>query len=216
MAGPIRYNARPMGRPWEYPRWRRVLMQAVMWVILAGTLGLAQLVVVERRQAPVALDPPMRVGPIRVQVPAGWSATEDSDPERGVVEVADKDQTRQLTVAVNRGRPGQELQRLLEQPGTGTQPINFAGLGQQGVLMERQFALRAPDGAVSHEDVMVAFTQLPSGYVIEVQLEQHGARVGVGDPAIVEAVANSITWAGPAAAPRKRVPPPPDARPDVF
>ncbi|HET6247466.1 MAG TPA: hypothetical protein VFE47_07215 [Tepidisphaeraceae bacterium] len=31
-----------MSRPWEYPRWRRVLLQLALWAILGATLGLAQ------------------------------------------------------------------------------------------------------------------------------------------------------------------------------
>ena len=32
-----------MARSWQYPRWRRYVMQAVMWLLLGATLALARL-----------------------------------------------------------------------------------------------------------------------------------------------------------------------------
>jgi len=72
--GNFGYNAAQMARPWEYPRWRRVLMQVAMWVIFGGTLGLAQLVVRQRQLTPIVLEPRTRLGPLWVRFATGMDA----------------------------------------------------------------------------------------------------------------------------------------------
>jgi hypothetical protein len=206
LAGVIRYNPAPMGRPWEYPRWRRVLMQAVMWVILAGTVGLAQLVVVERRRSPIALEARMRVGPLWVRTPADWSVTSESDPGGGVLQLIDDgNPIRDLTIAVEPSPPGQEQGRELNQPGAGTQPIQFKGLNQSGVLVALRRKVRTREGPWAQEEILLAFTQLPSGYLLELRLRQQGTRIGTAEAELVKAVANAITWAG-TPPPRQRLP----------
>jgi hypothetical protein len=62
-----------MARNWQYPRWRRLLMQSAMWVILGGTVGLAALL--DRHQhelSQVPLAPPLQCGSIHLQLPANW------------------------------------------------------------------------------------------------------------------------------------------------
>jgi hypothetical protein len=62
-----------MARSWQYPRWRRLLMQSAMWVILGGTVGLAALL--DRHQhelSQVALAAPLQCSSIRLQLPANW------------------------------------------------------------------------------------------------------------------------------------------------
>jgi len=62
-----------MARNWQYPRWRRLLMQSSMWLILGGTVGLAALL--DRHQHAelrVTLDHPIQVGSIRLLLPAHW------------------------------------------------------------------------------------------------------------------------------------------------
>ncbi|HEY2585439.1 MAG TPA: hypothetical protein VGI81_06740 [Tepidisphaeraceae bacterium] len=186
-----------MGRPWEYPRWRRTLMQAVMWVILAGTVGLAQLVVVERRRAPIALEAPVQVGPLWVRTPVDWSFATGSNPEAGDLSlVDDNNPSRQLAIGVERNPVGQDLGSQLNHPGAGTQPIDFKGLKQTGVLMAWHRKIRPQGGNWEQVDILLAFTQLPSGYLVEIRLTQMGARLGTADAELVKAVANAITWAG--------------------
>ena len=60
-----------MARPWQYTRGRFILMQAVMWLILAATVGLAALVV-RKRSHPVELTQPVTLGRISLLLPKGW------------------------------------------------------------------------------------------------------------------------------------------------
>jgi hypothetical protein len=70
-----------MARSWQYSRYRRAIMQGVMWIVLGATVGLASL---QARQhpAPAPLSLPMRgydLGPWRVTVPSDWEASESGD-----------------------------------------------------------------------------------------------------------------------------------------
>src|SRR5687768_11936341 len=72
-----------MARSWQYPRWRRYVMQATMWLILGATLGLAAFVNHERRRSlRVELGAPATYGPITVRLPRAWDviAPRESDP----------------------------------------------------------------------------------------------------------------------------------------
>jgi hypothetical protein len=67
-----RYDHR-MAKSWQYPRWRRYVMQVVMWVILAGTMGLAAAVTHYRSAAlRVELGDPRARGGVTVQLPRDW------------------------------------------------------------------------------------------------------------------------------------------------
>src|SRR5688572_29586169 len=63
-----------MPKSWQYPRWRRVAMQAVMWVILGATVALAALVSHEvRRSRLVQLaDERTLDDNLAVRLPKGW------------------------------------------------------------------------------------------------------------------------------------------------
>jgi hypothetical protein len=84
-AGPgDRYDGPPMARSWHYPRWRRIVMQVVLWAVFGATLGLAALVARHKRQAgtlelqaarTVAL--PVGGPTVGVRLPKGWMVLHD-------------------------------------------------------------------------------------------------------------------------------------------
>jgi len=199
-----------MARPWEYPRWRRVLMQVVMWVILGGTLGLAQLVVRQRQQAPIFLQLPVQVGPLWVSLPLGWTAILADAPATGELQAVDADQTQELIIRVQRIAAGQEPGSDANQPGAGTQPIYFKGLNRKGVMAGIAEKVQTPDGIVGTEDILVAFTDLPSGYAVEIQFRHGSGKMGAADRRLIQAVADAMTWAGVPSRPAvRRLPSPP-------
>ncbi len=72
-----------MARSWQYPRWRRVVAQAVLWAVFAATVGMAGLVVRQRRLAgsveltnPYQVDLPAGVR-VTARLPKGWLVTHD-------------------------------------------------------------------------------------------------------------------------------------------
>jgi hypothetical protein len=79
-----------MARNWQYPRWRRLLMQLAMWVILGGTVGLAALLDRHAEEgSQVALAPgALQCGEIKLLLPTRWQI-EISNEEPGVMTATD-------------------------------------------------------------------------------------------------------------------------------
>lgn len=178
-----------------------------MWVIFGASLGLAHLVVRQRQRMPIPLASRIRVGPVWVRLPQGWEPASAADPEAGVVQVLDPDRPAELTIAVQRMPDGQKGGQDADQPGAGTQPIYFKGLGRPGVIAALSELHRTPDGSVFPEEKLLAMTDLPSGYELEILLIQAG-KMGAGEQSIVRSVANEITWAGPLPQTKRRLPQP--------
>lgn len=72
-----------MPRTWHYSRGRRLLMQGVMWVILAATLGLTTLIKPAADAA--SLGPPIQMRSITVRLPVKWSVRVDPQGPNGVL-----------------------------------------------------------------------------------------------------------------------------------
>lgn len=172
-------------------------MQGVMWVIFGASLGLAQLVVHQRQLMSIPLDPRIRLGPVWVRLPAGWTITSAPDPESGVVQVLDPDRIEELTIAVQRLPDGQRGGQDADQPGAGTEPIYFNGLKRQGVMAELQQKIHTPDGVAIPKEMLLAVTDLPGGYELEILLAEGGGKMGAGEQKLMQTIANEITWAGP-------------------
>src|SRR3954470_17574659 len=85
-AGRSVYNPGPMSRPWQYTRSRYFLMQAVMWLVLGATVGLAALVSRHRQGRADELsdkyEVPSPSGRVNVFLPKGW-VTDGRRPRAG-------------------------------------------------------------------------------------------------------------------------------------
>src|SRR5437879_3323995 len=69
-----------MARSWQYPRWRRILMQATMWLILAATVGLAALVTRQRTHtARTEMSQVRTVGDFTITLPTRWKVVDGGD-----------------------------------------------------------------------------------------------------------------------------------------
>jgi hypothetical protein len=185
-----------MSRPWEYPRWRRVLMQAVMWVIFAAALGLANLITYHRAHTPVELAEPINLHNFRVSLPDGWDPTSDWDPDRGELDVIDPERTRGLNVSISKlsassdDSEGDNEQQVRSRS---IEPVQFSGLHQKGIMaIVPRYERESGDRVVAH-DVLVALTVLPKGEMVKIELRKGGERIGPSDRMLVQAVANAIT-----------------------
>ena len=62
-----------MARSWQYSRSRRTLMQVIMWLVLAATVGGASLLARQRMQARmIQPEKAVRLLAVEVRLPAGW------------------------------------------------------------------------------------------------------------------------------------------------
>jgi hypothetical protein len=64
-----------MAKAWYFPRWRHLLMQALMWVILGASVALAAMLNYHLRRAQlVELSDPIVDGTLTFRFPAGWKS----------------------------------------------------------------------------------------------------------------------------------------------
>jgi hypothetical protein len=186
-----------MGRPWEYPRWKRVLMQAAMWLIFGGTVGLAQLVAHHRRASPQAdLGPPRPWGRLTVRLPDGWEIEERESDQILTIEGRDpEDPRRGLTM---NQRLGTEAAGGSDDETDGTpisrssEKIQFTGLGKQGTLTALHEYGRTRQGQPIEQEYLRAFVQTPDGLGVSVGIGEFGTRVGSADRLLLKEIVEGI------------------------
>ncbi|HSZ55221.1 MAG TPA: hypothetical protein VK797_06140 [Tepidisphaeraceae bacterium] len=181
-----------MGRPWEYPNWRRVAMQLVMWLILCATLGLAEIVT---RTRGIEGAQQVRVGPVIVRLPYGWKL-DSADAVHGL-RAHDPDGERQLFVIVvplkrtEIAATGSDYQ--------GPSSIEFKGLHRTG-FMELE---HRTTGDQDIETRLAATAVVPSVRVkLRVGFNLAGEEPTGPEVSLLERIASGITLA-------------PDARPQI-
>jgi hypothetical protein len=73
-------------------RFRRFMMQAIMWLILGATIGAAALVDhIKQQNLYVLLDQPTSFGDFSVRLPAGWKQVDDSGSALVATALVDQD-----------------------------------------------------------------------------------------------------------------------------
>ena len=89
-----------MPRSWQYPRWRRILLQAVLWLVLAAAAGLAALVSRQRLQSEVInLSHPVPLTGLTAMLPANWIIVPDAD-NLGVIATEPQNSDQQRTLII--------------------------------------------------------------------------------------------------------------------
>lgn len=184
-----------MGRPWEYPRWKRVLMQVSMWLLFGGTLGLAQFVSHERRVSPQAdLGPPQSWGRLTVRLPDGWQIGERESDQLLLIQGIDpQDPTRRLFMEQRLGQqPADNSEDDTDQTPLlrSSEKIQFTGLGRTGELTEevRQIAQEPEVKWV----FLRASVQMPDGLSVSVEIGQAGTRIGSADRLLLKEMVEAI------------------------
>lgn len=129
-----------MPRSVEPTKFRRVAMQGIMWVILAGTVAAAALVNYEVRKTHGGeLGPPVSLGDVSIQLPKGWRVDNEGDTFIDVHEGRD-DSGRDLSVKL--GPPGSLMDSLRSlTSGDDSSPMRIAQIpvGEQtGSLVVRK------------------------------------------------------------------------------
>lgn len=193
-----------MGRSWHYPPWRRVVMQVTMWLIFASTLGVAALVVHEKKSVkPVSLAPATTINGVTVRMPAGWDVSPGvAESPRSPILAAREDGRRGgRMIAVYRQdvpdliAPEEFLARYVmdaadefavrlsdDLPGDpGPWPIKMGSF--PGLMIRKVSEMKIS---------FIACAVLPSREAITVRLDSHGDAPGKDERAMVEGVAASV------------------------
>lgn len=205
-----------MPRSWQYPRWRRILLQATLCLILAAAIGVAALVSRQRIQSQyVDLSRRITIDSLAISLPANWIVFSDVD-NMGVAarEPEDSDQQRSLAIRVQPVSPGLTAAEFLIRSGISQEaidpgdlsdptlppqrrafePIEIAGV--QGILMK---VLRSdpssPDSQEMAREELIAVAILPTHQGIVIRLS--GAPDGDADnTALIRRFSRQIQSAG--------------------
>ena len=177
-----------------------------MWLIVGGTVGLAQFVTRAKQHATIELEPPIEVGQLLVRMPKGWLLHEVADSQIS----AQDPETEQVIAVAQEQSPPDARTNEPDEPRPGSQsaePIRFGGLREQGWMQVVQLR-RIQDGMVIQDNFLMAEAITPDGLTVAVQLRQSGPRVGAADRQLLQAVVNGITRAPGAARtpPRQKQP----------
>ena len=177
-----------MPRPPMTPA-RRVAMQAVMWVALAASVGVAALI-----DGGESLGQIARFGPISLRLPEGWEVAvpdEATPPRRGevVIDARDPEGERLLHLYSDRfDTPGAAAQSLSL---TGSVPVSDF---QSNGLTWKLERVPAPSDGQRFRG-WVAITATPGGRVIGVLLGTAGLP-DAADRKLLELVARSVRVGG--------------------
>ncbi len=174
-----------MARAWQYPRWRRIVMQATLWLILGCATGLAALVTHHRIGANhVDLAKAFSFGQLKIRLPAEWAVAQGDDDSLHFIGPEDPDFGDRLELAVlgeqlnQRISPAELLSRSRLLPGTFTggdddsPPLRAVTLaGSPGVMVKVLRLHRTQEmNQQPHEELIVAAV-LPSDLAIVLQMD---------------------------------------------
>jgi hypothetical protein len=184
----------------EYTRWRLVLMQVMMWLVLAGAVGLAALVNMQaERRHRVALSEPFPANGLTYRLPEGWRLAPADDP-RVVARVVEPDRERAVSLVVDDSEASDPFEYLvfsgLLSPAYTTaqyaqsdrQPLHFAGA--EGVLVAGARVTGPRQEPTIIKEVM-ACAILPSGEAVTIFLLGSGP-YDARDVALVRLLAGEI------------------------
>jgi hypothetical protein len=154
-----------MPRSTETPKWRRLAEQVIMWLVLAGTVGMAALINVDVGR----LGSPQSIDGVTLRLPR-WRPTENHGP--GVIELQETGQeilARTITV-----RPLTLDKGLAAVLSPGAAPLEQVDLAEGGAArisvirrsLERQFNIRG----LSEIELLAVVTP-PSGRPLMISLK---------------------------------------------
>ena len=180
-----------MPRSWQNPRWRRILLQATLWLILAASVGIAALVTRQRNQSQyVNLTNHATIDTLSLQLPARWISVVDPD-SLGVTatERGDSNQQRRLIIRLQPAVFGLSAAQILAASGFSQEtiipdtsdedlpslsqtpePIQIAGTS--GILKKslRAYPPPTPDADETIREELIAAAVLPNHHAIVIRL----------------------------------------------
>ena len=173
-------------------------MQVVTWLILGGTVGLAQLVIHVKNREALTLGPPVRYGFLLVRFPQGWTAQQVAGSQGPALEATEDGQLMLIEQFATR-HPAELATESNDDPkqARSTEKIQFAGLHREGQMQLVSELRPTPEGMVP-EEYLTASAVVPlkqGSLVIRVELLKVGPRIGPGERELLLKVVNSLKWA---------------------
>jgi hypothetical protein len=166
-----------------YPRWRSLLMQTIMWVVLGGTVALAALLDRHLLRAQIlTLSDPIVDGPLTFRFPATWKNWTRQVGGDATAHVAtDSDNGISRTLIVSRQRvphfmsPAEYMLRVSPLSGTIT-PDAFKGVtidGWPGQLLKYAGRLVSFSSGTDQQFTVCSAIVLPIGQTIMIRLDKN-------------------------------------------
>jgi hypothetical protein len=172
-----------MTRAQYFPRWRSLLMQMVMWVVLGGTVVLAALLDQHLRRAQIlSLSDPIVDGPLTFRFPATWKSwTREANGDATAHVATDSDNGVSRTLIISRQRlphfmsPAEYMLRASPLSGTIT-PDAFRGLmidGWPGQSLRYAGRLVSFSSGTDQQYTVSSAIILPMGQTIMIRLDKN-------------------------------------------
>lgn len=176
------------------------MMQAIMWIILGGTVGLAALVDRGRQNSlEVRLGDPTHLDGIRIRLPRNWAVTSPDEVSDNIElqEPGMDDWPRTIKVSVQ-AAPGVSLFHLFDSSNVrADQYVNIPFGDAQGQLAIRRITPEGPFAQFSGVYVLqlTATRQIPKGRFVQVELQdvmQADKSRRLGDIELVKKIAATL------------------------
>lgn len=170
----------------EYPRWRYVAMQVVLFAVLLATVGLAHWV--SRRNRVPASAGPIVLGDFTLVLPADWDTTRKKTPAAIEITAIDPDESGRQIVAIFQqlAAPVSPQDYLLHSGLIGGEwkMEQMTVEGNPGAYLEMMRLINQDGSRLLAKDLM-ACVMLPSGQALTLQLTGPG-RVQEEDQQIMQ------------------------------
>jgi len=197
-----------MPKAGEYTASRRIAMQGVMWLVLAGAVGLASLVdrSINPGAANVALGPVQMYGSVHFRMPAAWDVSPNPnnfDPlARGVAEEPEANATqfapRKLIIYCVHLRRLSSAADYFENGGMRSAIFGNVDVrardasldGNRAVEIDVGFQVQTDTGLAIESDMVIS-SVFPNRMAVTVQLQKPGL-LNAGDRALFDQVVKGI------------------------
>jgi hypothetical protein len=192
-----------MPHHWHFPRWRHFTMQAIMWVLLGASVGLAALANHHLRDAHyISLSNPIVDDAFTFRLPEGWKTDSARTGANSIYLATESDESdAQRIITINHLRIGAgisplELIRRQLGPGVQMQQVNSVSLDGHPAQYVRWAAVRLVDNQPVETEGVNCCLILPSHDAFTFQFERTGP-IDISDSRLVHQVLDSVKISTP-------------------
>ena len=172
-----------------------------MWLVLAGTLGLAQWVTSSRSRAErVGLNEAFVVGDVKVQLPGSWQVEQsDSPPSLDAAAPSGDRAVAIQEIRVQREQTARDIMEAQPEMFGAPEPLEFPKLHHTGLLAKRLRGGHTPDGR--SVQMVEGCVIIRPGVAVVIRVEQEGTRVSNTSVQLLKRIAATMEAVKPVAEP---------------